>query len=404
MIKHKLQGKIYLTAFLMSVALCSAHAFSATKDEITSKEEPDGFSYKFGGKIQLRAESYDDLFSNNGDREAAYYVRRAEFSVDGRLMKSLNYEIKLKSDYEGNVILRDAYISYDLTKRSEILVGRFDPDFGLELSGSNSWTTANERSSIWDLVKNAGDGSDGGGLAFRTAQKHFFVSLGGFDFSDSKVLNARASYMPINERNEVLHLGYSVRQARYDSVDYGVIRTDLGVWGVHVLDNGNSTRLARDSRGFGFNDDLTQVAELAYLHGPFSIQGEFLDRKFNGAKGDEDRSAKGNYVQFAYTITGESRSYSTKSATFGKIKPAHKYGAWELFYRQENLDTDGEAGMLSHGRHHGEASSQVAGVNWYLMDYAKISANYILGDAPLIPNDVGDEKGKAVSLQLQLRF
>lgn len=373
-------------------------------DESTKKQEPEGFTYKFGGKVQLRAESFEDVFTNNGDRETEYYVRRAELGVEGQIFKSLNYGVKLKSDYEGNVTLRDAYLSYDLPYKSELLAGRFDPDFGLELSGSSSWTTANERSSIWDLVKNAGDGSDGGGIALRTAHKHYVLSLGGFDFSNSKVINARAVYLPINDRQQVLHLGYSVRNANYDSVDYGVIRTDLGIWGVHVNDNGNSIRLARDSRGYGFDEDITQVAELAYMQGPFSIQGELLDRKFNGAQGDEDRDAKGGYIQVAYTLTGESRNYSTSSATFGKIKSTHKYGAWEIFYRHEKMEANGEDGLLSHSRNHGEANSSVVGVNWYALDYLKISADYIIGEAPLIPNDIGDEDGKAVSLQVQLKF
>lgn len=395
----KSHSKVMPSACLITLALFATETL-ANEDS----NKTDGFTYKFGARIQLRADSFDGLFSNNGERETEYYVRRAEVGVQGQFFSSLNYGVKIKSDYEGDTTLKDAYISYDLSKKSEVVLGRFDPDFGLELSGSSSWTTANERSSIWDLVKDAGDGSDGGGVAWRTARKHFFWSLGGFDFSDSKVLNSRISYMPINERKHLLHLGYSIRKANYDDVDYGLIRTDLGVWGVRIPDNGNSIRLARDSRGFGFSDDLSQVAELAYMQGPFSIQGEYIDRRFHGAKGDEDRSAKGSYVQLAYSLTGESRSYSTKSATFGKIKPAQKWGAWEVFYRYESIKTDGEVGMLSRSRDHAEANSSVAGVNWYLFDYAKISANYIRGEAPLIPNDVNEEKGEAVSLQVQLKF
>ena len=390
--------KILVLSFLS--VLCSS-VFSA--DEKT-KQKNDGFSYKLGAKIQLRAESYDGVFTNDGERETDYYLRRAEVNAEGQFTKSLNYEIKLKADHKGDVTLRQAYLSYDLPYKSEIVAGRFDPDFGLELTGSSSWVTANERSSIWDLVKNAGDGSGGGGIAMRTAHKHYFVSFGGFNFSDNNVLNLRAAYIPINTNDQTLHLGYSVRNAKYDNPDRGVIRTDLGVWGVRVDDNGNSIRLARDSRASGFDDDLTQVLELAYARGPFSIQGEHLERKFNGAQHEEDRDATGDYVQIAYTLTGEARNYNTKSATFGKIKPGNRYGAWEIFYRYDQLETNGEAGMLSRSRSHGEADSSVWGVNWYARDYLKISANYISGSAPLIPNDIGNEDGKAFSLQTQLKF
>jgi phosphate-selective porin OprO and OprP len=361
-----------------------------------AKDEINGFTYKLG--------AYEGVFSNDGTRETDYYLRRAEVSADGQFTKSLNYEVKLKADYEGSITLREAFLSYELPYKSEIVAGRFDPDFGLELTGSSSWTTANERSSIWDLVKNAGDGSDGEGLALRTAHKHYFVSVGGFRFSDNHVLNLRAAYMPLNNNDQTLHLGYSARNAIYDNPEGGVIRTDLSMWGVHVNDNGNSIRLARDSRNSGFDDDVTQVLELAYAQGPFSIQGEHLLRKFNGAHHEEDRDAKGDYLQLAYTLTGETRNYNTKSATFGKIKPNSHYGAWEIFYRYDQVETNGEAGMLSQGRTHGEATSKVMGVNWYVLDYLKISVNYIDGNAPLIPNDADNEKGKALSLQAQLKF
>lgn len=391
-------SKMFVTSCLSLV--CS---YALAADGKTKKEQ-DGFTYNLGAKIQLRSETYDGVFSNNGERETDYYVRRAEVSADGQFTTSLNYEVKARADYQGKLSLRDAYISYELPYKSEIVAGRFDPDFGLELSGSSSWTTANERSSIWDLVKNAGDGSDGEGLALRSAHKHYFLSAGGFRFSDNRVLNLRAAYIPLNNNEQTLHLGYSVRNAIYDNPDSGVIRTDLAMWGVHVNDNGNSVRLARDSRNSGFDDDTTQVLELAYARGPLSIQGEHLERKFNGAHHEEGRTAKGDYVQIAYTLTGEARNYNTKSATFGKIKPSGHYGAWEIFYRYDRLETNGEAGMLSQSRSHGEATSQVIGVNWYALDYLKISANYINGDAPLIPNDTDDEQGKAVSLQAQFKF
>ncbi len=390
--------KLILLTFLSSLV---CHAFAGDKNNNDSNE---GFTYKLSAKAQLRSDNYDSVFSANGEQETDYYLRRAEAGVAGQFVKSFNYKLKLKADNDGDVTVRDAYLAYDLPYKSEVLAGRFDPDFGLELSGSNSWTTAIERSSIWDLVKNAGDGSDGAGMAVRTAHKHYFVSLGGFDFSDSKVLNMRLAYIPLNSRQQILHLGYSVRNAQYDNPDSGRVRTDLGVWGVHVNNNGNSIRLARDSRAYGFDDDFTQALELAYAYGAFSIQGEHLDRHFNGARNEHDRDATGDYVQIAYTITGESRNYDSDSATFGKIKSQRSYGAWEIFYRYDTLAIDGEVGLLTRSRTHSEATAKVMGINWYALDYLKISANYISGAAPLIPNDVGDEKGNAYSLQAQIKF
>lgn len=394
---------IFIVLIGYSCLAISAELQPASTDGSYNKKE-EGFTYKLGAKIQLRGETFDGLFSNDGERKSDYYLRRAEISVDGQLTRSLNYEVKLKADNNGDVKLKDAFMSYELPYKSEIIAGRFDPDFGLELTGSSSWTTANERSSIWDLVKNAGDGSDGEGFAVRSAHKHYFVSVGDFRFSDNNVLNLRAAYIPINSKDQTLHLGYSVRNATYDNPDGGVIHTDLSLWGVHVNDSGNTIRLARNSHYYGFDDDLTQVMEFAYARGPFSIQGEHLVRKFNGIQSQEERNAKGDYVQIAYTLTGEARDYNSKNATFGKIKSNGHYGAWEIFYRYDQLETNGEAGMLSHSRNHGEATSKVMGINWYLLDHLKISANYIDGNAPLIPNDVADEHGKALSLQAQVKF
>lgn len=363
----------------------------------------DNFTYNLAGKIRLRSETFEDLYTNDGTRQREDYLRRADLELSGTLLQTMDYELELKLDREGKTTLKTAELDYRLPHNVSLALGRFDPDFGLELSGSSTWVTGIERSSIWDLAPYAGDGSEGKGLAIRHYQKHYFISAGEFDSPAGRVRDARLVYAPLQKKKHLLHLGYSYAEELEATTD-GEIKSDLGIWGAGFSDNGNSSKLAKDKTAGAFAKDYAQVFELAYMYGPVSLQSEYLQRKMTGSGSQADRSASGNYAQIAYSLSGEPRDYSIKNAKFGRIKPQHKYGAWEIFYRKDWLETRGENGMLSKKRAQGLAQVDVVGVNWYSPSAFKISANYLRGKTKGIDNDVGDVAGNGLTLQVQLRF
>lgn len=381
--------------------LCLIPVSFFSQAEQPSVEAADSWvTYEVGGKVRLRSDTFDDLYSNDGAKVRENYLRRADLEVKGLLLHSLNYEFELKADNEGDISVKTAALGYKFPYGFSVVLGRLDPDFGLEMTGSSAWATGVERSSVWDLAPDAGDGAEGEGVVFRQSGKHHFLSLGGFDLDEYSTMNARVVYAPIEKKKHVLHIGFSYSDSQGFEGD-GRIRSDLSVRGVGISDNGNSTQLARAKTEAAFDDDNVQVIEFAYLRGPFSIQAEQLERQLSAVISSNDRVATGRYAQVAYTLTGEHRSYKMDTATFGKIKPKNAdWGAWEIFYRKDWLSTEGEVGLLSRQRSQGDAEVDVLGVNWYWNEYFKLSANYLEGYAIDIPNDVDDEKGKAMTIQV----
>lgn len=388
--------------FLVCLMPVSLFAQANKSSDPTLLTQDSCVTYEVGGKVRLRSDTFDDLYSNDGSQVRENYLRRADFEVKGLFFQSFDYEFELKANKEGEVSVKTATLGYKFPYGFSVAVGRLDPDFGLEMTGSSAWATGVERSSVWDLAPDAGDGAEGEGVVFRQGGKHHFLSLSGFDLAEYSTINARVVYVPIEKKKHVLHVGFSYSDSQ-GFEDDGRIRSDLSVRGVGISDNGNSTQLARAKTDAAFDDDRVQVIELAYLRGPFSIQAEQLERQLSAVIPSNDRVATGRYVQVAYTLTGEHRSYKMDTATFGKIKPKNTdWGAWEIFYRKDWLATEGEVGLLSRQRSQGDAEVDVLGVNWYWSEYFKFSANYLEGYAIDIPNDVDDEKGRAMTLQILL--
>ncbi len=366
-----------------------------------AEKDSSWFTYDVGGKLRLRHDVFDGLYSNDSEQVTESYLRRADLELTGLFFQSFNYEFQLKANHEGDVSVKTAALGYEFSQGMSVTAGRLDPDFGLEMTGSSSWAVGVERSAIWDLAPDAGDAAEGEGIVFRQTGKHHFFSLGGFDLDEYSTVNSRIVYAPIEKKKHVLHLGFSYADSQAFEAN-GRIRSDLAVRGVDISDNGNTTQLARAKTDGSYNDDKVHVYELAYLRGPFSIQAEQLERELSAVDSVNDREATGRYIQVAYTLTGEHRSYKMDTATFGKIKPKSAWGAWEVFYRKDWLSTEGEVGMLSRQRSQGDVEVDVWGVNWYGRHYFKLSANYLEGYAIDIPNDVDDERGRAITLQLML--
>ena len=82
---------------------------------------------------------------------------------------------------------------------------------------------------------------------------------------------------------------------------------------------------------------------------------------------------------------------------FDKIKPAGKFGAWELVARWEEADIDVDSFAEDI-----EFEKRVLGVNWYANNNVRISANYVdaetEGDAV---NGEGDDDGDAFTVRAQ---
>ena len=140
-------------------------------------------------------------------------------------------------------------------------------------------------------------------------------------------------------------------------------------------------------------------AEVAWVHGPFSLQGEYVHAFMQGDRhwvGDPDFCAAS--VQASYFLTGEHRPYKTSNGTFDKVKPLEPFskdggsGAWEVAARYSylNLSDDGVRG--------GRLKDTTLGLNWYLNNNLRIMWNYVHAN----PSDGGD--ANIFQMRLQLAF
>jgi phosphate-selective porin OprO/OprP len=431
--KHSFLGAAFVASTLAMAISAQAVAGTVTTDgadilvktkgglEVSTADKE--FSFKLGGRMQVDADSFDGFYTKNGNRADETYFRRARLELSGVVFTDWGYTFN-RNFSDGASDWDELSISYNGWKPVQLSVGRINPTFGLEEAVSSKWITAIERSAIYDLAPWLNDHEDGEGIRLRTTLGGVFHGeVGAYrqgenedaDGQNNTSFIARGVFAPIVQDKQVLHFGLNFATREVEAGFDQSIKSRLSVRGTTEDSvNGN-----RGTFGGAKLDGTDQAwgAEAAYMTGPFSIQGEYMARSAEGdavANGNSnDLEASGYNVQVAYTLTGESRSYKLDGGKFDKIKPADKqFGAWEVFYRYDDITVDetavapSGAGALGLTADTAEASAQVhtVGVNWYANEAVKISANYLTASVDDIVNAGGDDSGDAISLRAQYVF
>lgn len=402
------------------------------------------YSFKLGGRIQADFDQFDGFYTTNNESANEAYFRRAQMEFGGNY-KDWRYQINYDfSDNRGNENKFDeATITYTGFAPINIKIGRFDPDYSLEKATSSKWVTTKERSAILDLASwttahenGMGVQANGtyGGMFYGSASIQQQDSSASLEDEDGKDVNSyfmRGVVAPIVSETQVLHFGLDYATRSYgnerDGTKFGgAISSNLGVRGINENNGLNSAALvlapsdASATAGnttTGFESDDVVGLEFAYMTGPFSVQSEYLKRDLSGYGSNGDREATGYNMLLAYTLTGESRIYKLDGAKFDAIKPFDKVnGAWELFYRYDNLNVEDDQAMATVSGvaiDESEAKVHTLGVNWYANEAVKISASYLMSksneDTVKLQNGRfaagnDDDDGKAISLRAQYVF
>lgn len=393
-----------LLALFTAGALAAAPAQAQTAAGASDAPRDAGkrpWDFDVGARIQLDHDTFEGVYSETGESASVNYLRRARIEFSARAYRHWRFALDVAPLSDDSNTLDTLVVAYEGFGPFVISAGRFKPDFSLEEATSSKWVTGIERSAIWDLAPDAADRGDSWGLGLRTHGERYHASAGVYNKPAGSAQALRAAYAPLLSRERVLHLGASYSREGIDTSD-GEIRTRLGVRGVSEDDRGNRVTLARDEDG-AFDGDRAAVLEFAYVQGPFSVQSEFLQRRLSGVGDRPRRTAKGAYLQLAYTLTGEMRPYDIDGARFDELRAADKStGAWEVFWRHDRLHVDGEPGLLSGGRSEARARVHVLGVNWYARRDLRLSLNHLRGNTGGLDNDAGDTSGRALSLRVQL--
>ena len=343
---------------------------------LSFKSVDDAYSFQVGGRLQADAAFYDADDNNFGDGTA---IRRLFLDVRGTFAKDWNYRFQYdfarpgSSDSSARGI-RDAWIQYTGFGAKRITVGSFKEPFGLEHLTSGLYTTFNERG-VTDLFspdRHLGVGLSSGGAHWSAAVGVFGERPEGDVASEGDEgwdLTGRFSYAPLAEPGNVVHLGVAGRYHKPEDSTNELSfssRPESNITGVRLIDTGVVP---------GVDDFQALGLEAAGIFGPFSVQAEYVATRLNrgGALDDVDLSAW--YAYASFFLTGESRAYKADEGIIDRTRVARPVGsggigAWEVALRYSNADLS-DANIIG-----GELENLTLGLNWYVLDNLRFSANY----------------------------
>ena len=327
--------------------------------------EVDGAAYRTTGNLDLP----DDIG-----------LRRARLIAQGECILVLPVSYKIEIGYIPHKFnLNQAWLeSGHIDYIGYIKGGVFQPPMGLDLITSSRDLTFMEPASVLQALAPANEAGIRIGQPVLHQRATWALGIFGGGVVDTEYGNAsqhygnligRLTWLAIDhlaperpEENEYLHLGLSANvqysttsTVRYRSRPESYLAT-------HLIDTGNI-----DASGSG-----EVAAEAAYVRGPFTLQGEFIDSGVRQNNGDVV-NFYGFYANASWYLTGESRPYDRVNGTFSRLIPRRNFdfgrgGAWgavELGARVSYTDLD-------NGDVHGGRMGLLMGeLNWYLHSHVR---------------------------------
>jgi phosphate-selective porin OprO/OprP len=312
-------------------------------------------------------------------------IRRARVGLKHSHNKKWDAKLQLNFNEDEESEIGDAYVRYKGVKSYKLTMGQFKEPFGLENMTSSKNISFLERS----MASNAfGLGRNKGLMLSLTpgesTYSFAFMNLEGKeDESAPYAVTGRATWAAISNDTQILHLGLSGSFRMLDGEEFEVDeRAEL-----HSMEKiVESGEIATDQI------QLSSV-EVAWVDGPFSLQGEYMSADLQAVDASESVKMDGYYMQASYFITGEQRRY--KNGAFASIKPESKKGAWELTSRFSVLDiSETDDGI--------ELRSTTLGLNYYVDENIKLTGNLLRSESSEPVN--GSSTGNGVGFRVQYLY
>lgn len=358
--------KLLTCSCLIALALLPSAAKADAKFRSTGLViTPDDKSYRLrlGGRLHFDSVRFNDDSTRFQDEDG---FRRLRLYLSGRLGK--DWRFMADRDFGGSSPgWKSVWVSYSGIKHLTLKAGQMTAPFGLEeLTGSND-TLFLERALPSALAPGLLVGAQGS-----HAWTHGSVTLGyygnaldaefGKSAATGRSVVGRATWAPLHSSRHTLHLGmaYETRDIDAGSAFRISASPETGLTRATLLNTSNLINARRMTR---------RGAEAAWALGPMTLQAEYLRTDLR-RDGFADSNFNGWYVQAAYVLTGEYRTYSVSRGRFGDIRPKHKAGAVEIALRRSALDL--ESGFVTGGRGWNDS----IGVNWYLGRNFRLMADY----------------------------
>jgi phosphate-selective porin OprO and OprP len=337
---------------------------------------------KMAGNIGARVEVDAAAYRTTGNLDIADDIglRRALLTAQGDCILVFPVSYKLELGYVPHKFnLNKAYLTSDhIDYIGYLQAGVFTAPMGLDMLTSSrditfmepatvlqAFTPGNEagiqigqpvlnQRATWSL------GIFGGGLVlneYDNATQDFGNLIGRFTYL---AMDHLAPGRPAE--NRYLHLGLSANVQYSPSSTIRYQSRPESYFAPHVIDTGDI-----DASGSG-----VVGAEAAYVNGPFTLQGEFLDAVVRENSGGS-LNFPGFYACASWYLTGESRPYNRAAGYFNRLVPRRNFnfgkgGAWgavEVGARFSYTDlTDGSV-------HGGRIGLLMGELNWYLHSHVR---------------------------------
>jgi phosphate-selective porin OprO/OprP len=371
-----------LVPSLLAVAVLAALTSSPARAEIAIDQFDffGGSEVSFEGLIQTDYDDFhNDVANLNGSAADGLSsdagMRRAELVLKG---KSVNYDWVLGYDARAAKFL-DVNVKWKFSANTGLTVGQFKQPNSLEeltSTKNNDFISKSMTDNTFAITRRLGigfnTGDDNWTVAASVFGREMTVNLG-----EGNGFGARATWAPINESGNVLHLGISgVDLQAKDAFDNPVARVrsrpDADLSGTRLIDTGNLTD-ARRIRTLG--------AEAAWIHGPIKLQGEYMTSRTSRSL-HPDFTGDSWYVYGVWNITGETWGYKAGLPTT-PLPNAPATGMWQVALRYDEMDLN-DGSLTPHvpfpivnGVLGGKEHNITAGVNWYWHSNFKFSLNYV---------------------------
>lgn len=346
------------------------------KFEIASADED--FKFRVGGRILVDAAIYDNDIADHGNGSE---IRRGRLFASGTLWRVWDYKFEYEFMDSGADGIEDAYLAYTGLDPVEIQGGHFKEPFSLQNLTSSKYVNFIERGlpHLFTPGRNIGIALNSGGNHWSASAGLFGSGIGDpnatNDFDDDNEgfgVTGRVTYAPINNGNQVLHLGgaLSYRHTDQDKMIAFSDRPESHITDVRLVDTGNSMTIDADNfYRYGM--------EAAWVYDRLTLQGEYMGVSVDRAlMGNPDLDFDGYYAEIMWFLTEDHRPYSGSSGKFNAVSPNSVvgkggYGAWQVGARISNVD------LIDGDINGGEEDNLTLGLNWFPNANLRFSANYI---------------------------
>jgi len=349
--------------------------------EISSKDGKNSMKLRGRLFVDYASVSHKDAAGNNipSQKINGTEIREARLGIQGKVAGDFNYQFE--AGFIGSSVqMKDTFVQYSGLKPLKIKVGHFKQFNSLESLTSSSYLTFKERGSFvtaFGLGRRVGLAAITGGDNWTASAGYFFDGWGSTNSSlnDTNLTSARITYSPAIHDDAKVHVGASYFRRSVNGSAYDKSYKQ------RAFDHQDTARFNRSST-FTLDSETFFGLEFATVMGPFGVQSEWawMKNSLDTSETDisNDPTYNGGYVELSYFVTGESRSYSAKKGSFGRVKVKNPVtsggsGAVQLSARYDRLNLTHNEGSMEYGN---TQNSYILGMNWHLNNYTRVMVNY----------------------------